>query len=512
MKFRCPYFILTVVLFLMLVCSSLYGAQDDFEGSVVVGMPHSVTNLDPAFFQNFADIQVIRCVGENLVEYTPDGAFMPCLARKWECSSDGQKWTFYIRKNIYFHDKTILDAYAVKFNIERLIYPGENKKGFGYIFLSPLEDLKKIEVIEKYVLRFEFRRPYPNLLKVLSLPKFAIFSSKALKKSRKVLAHPVGTGPFCFVEWRKGHRIILERNDNYWGRLPSIKRIILEPLVNDSYRQNLFKKGLLDIIVGLKLEDKDKFKQNVKFIKNRVSSRAVLFFNCMKEPFDKFEYREAVSNVFSSVVLKQLGVFESVSDYFHKYASDKKFINERAKFKLDKARLSFKGLDEKKDEITIVISRNNDLFIPDVENIVDKISFILKLANIRCKILLLEDNDLEKKIKNGNYHILIDWLPDCPLWKDYIFFTNLNQDLPFIAGYNRCFYRNKEMGDILFNGKYSVYPEEIEYCAERVNELVFQELPMFELYKGERWVGIKENITGLVFDSFGYLVFSKVKQ
>src|SRR5207249_10819498 len=59
--------------------------------------------------------------------------------------------------------------------------------------------------------------------------------------------HPVGTGPFKFVERVHGQRIVLERNEQYWGPKPYLDRIIFRILPDPATRVAALKAGEVDI-------------------------------------------------------------------------------------------------------------------------------------------------------------------------------------------------------------------------------------------------------------------------
>jgi ABC-type transport system substrate-binding protein len=83
-----------------------------------------------------------------------------------------------------------------------------------------------IKVIDAYTVQTTSKKPLAPILRFLAHPSMAFVSPAALEKyGDQVNRNPVGTGPYRFVEWKAGQRIVLERYDDFWGPKPKIKRI-----------------------------------------------------------------------------------------------------------------------------------------------------------------------------------------------------------------------------------------------------------------------------------------------
>ena len=74
----------------------------------------------------------------------------------------------------------------------------------------------------------------------------------------------VGTGPFKFVEWQRGSRIVGERNDAYWGGKPDWQKVILRPLSNNTARVAALLSGDVDLIEDPPTTDLAKLKNDPK--------------------------------------------------------------------------------------------------------------------------------------------------------------------------------------------------------------------------------------------------------
>ncbi|MFH1132582.1 MAG: ABC transporter substrate-binding protein, partial [Pseudomonadota bacterium] len=87
---------------------------------LVVAVTGDALSLDPAEMTDAESVQVAAQIFETLVRYKENSTRVePSLATRWEVSKDGTLWTFYLRKNVKFHDGTPLDADAVILSFER---------------------------------------------------------------------------------------------------------------------------------------------------------------------------------------------------------------------------------------------------------------------------------------------------------------------------------------------------------------------------------------------------------
>ena len=182
-------------------------------GTLVYGTDREPTCLDPHNFGDMPQTYVARQYLDSLVSMQPDGTVVPWLAEKWDISKDGLQYTFHLKKGVNFTDGTPFDAEAVKANFEQTLDP-ETQSSTNLVYLLPI--YKGVDVLDKYTVRVNLKRPYSPFLDVLAQAFFGMESPKAMARGIKEnCVSPVGTGPFILKKWKKGQEIELVRNPDY---------------------------------------------------------------------------------------------------------------------------------------------------------------------------------------------------------------------------------------------------------------------------------------------------------
>jgi peptide/nickel transport system substrate-binding protein len=237
-------------------------------GTLVYAMEAEPDILDPHACGGWHTSRLVLQMYDQLVEHDlttswQDGAppkLVPSLASGWEISPDGLEYTFTLREGIKFHDGTPFDAEAVKFNFERLW-----KEDFEYFYprakayrAADIYFLDKVDVVGPNTIKISLKEPFNSfLLRLANLGPgmVAMMSPTAIKRygNEDMALHPVGTGPFRFVERVPGDRVVMERNPDYWGGNPKVgpflDRIVVKPVSDASTRVAGLRAGEFDMII-----------------------------------------------------------------------------------------------------------------------------------------------------------------------------------------------------------------------------------------------------------------------
>lgn len=230
--------------------------------TLVIGIESEADILDPQVAGGWVTWRINSQIFEPLVTEdltTPSDkaavpALKPALAESWDISEDGKTYTFHIRQGVKFQDGTPLDAAAVVYNIDRMWKkdsPEYNAKAAGQTSFI-WQYVTGVEATDDKTVVVSLSQPFSPFLRMLAQGgngSTAIISPTALKKYGNDIAdHPVGTGPFTFVERVRGERIVLDRNEDYWGTKPKLEGVVFRPVPDASARVAALRSGDVDMI------------------------------------------------------------------------------------------------------------------------------------------------------------------------------------------------------------------------------------------------------------------------
>ena len=238
----------------------------------VFGSQGEPVSLDPAIITDSISGRITNQIYEGLTKYKGETTeVVPALAEKWSVSADGTVWTFTLRPNVKFHDGNPCDAAAIVWNFERWrfskhpqhenqIKAGQTFEYYGAQF-GGFDDkslITKVDAVNPTTLRITLKNPQGPFLANLAMFTFVIVSPKAVEKWGVDFGkHPVGTGPYRFVDWKVGQEVTLEANPNYWDPTgkPKIPRVVVRNIKDNSQRLAALKAGEVQGFEGLNPDD-----------------------------------------------------------------------------------------------------------------------------------------------------------------------------------------------------------------------------------------------------------------
>ena len=147
----------------------------------------------------------------------------PDLAERWETSSDGLQWTFYLRQGVQFHKGFgALKADDVVFSFHRVLDPKT-----GAPMRSIVEIIKDIKALDDSTVRLTIEHPdSASLMRLTHHRSGCIYSKKALDKyGPDAPWNPIGTGPFIFKEHHPQQKVVFAANDQYFRGRPKIDEV-----------------------------------------------------------------------------------------------------------------------------------------------------------------------------------------------------------------------------------------------------------------------------------------------
>src|SRR5215467_2147215 len=200
--------------------------------------------LDPAETEAFSTpFMVLYGIHDALVKPMPAGLTTPSLAESWQESKDHLTYTFTLRKNARFHNGDPVTAEDVKFSFERY-------KGASGTLLK--EKGKEVQVLDPAHVRFVLKEPWPDFMTFYGTTASGAGRIVPKKYVEKVgddgfKAAPIGAGPYRVVSFKPGVELVMEAFDGYWRKAPSVKRLVMRSMPDESTRAAALKAGEVDI-------------------------------------------------------------------------------------------------------------------------------------------------------------------------------------------------------------------------------------------------------------------------
>jgi peptide/nickel transport system substrate-binding protein len=268
-------------------------------GSLTVGLELDIAGFDPlkvGVFDTSANMAA-ALLFDTLTSLDDKGEAQPKLALSWSHAEDYKTWTFKLRPGVKFHDGTVFDAQAVKFNIDRQKDPKNKCRCAFYIAF-----VKEVQAPDPLTAIFVLTDPSVNLPKIMAFASSNnVVQSPAAMQGRgdDYNRNPVGTGPFVLKSWTAGDRMVLEKNPNYWneGR-PYLDRVVLRPLPDSQARFASLEAGESDLIWDDEFDSdnilKAKKTPSLTVHQHVGSGASVYAINTKAPPFDDVRVRRAL--------------------------------------------------------------------------------------------------------------------------------------------------------------------------------------------------------------------------
>jgi peptide/nickel transport system substrate-binding protein len=287
-----------------------------------IGLSAEPSAMDPHFHNLTPNNSLLKHIFERLTDHDENQQVKPGLALSWR-TVDDSTWEFKLRPDVKFTDGSDFTANDVIYSFCRAPRVENSPSSFAIYSRSVMD----MTAPDPLTLIMRTAGPYPLLPTEVST--IAILSAKAngagkvafdRQDCKGVGAYPktdafnagqaaIGTGPYKLVRFSKGDRIILERNDGYWGDKPPWQRVVFRPITSSGPRVAALLAGDVDLIENVPIQDLERIRANPSYkVVQGLSARVIyLHFDYIddappgvvdaggKNPFRDKRVREAIS-------------------------------------------------------------------------------------------------------------------------------------------------------------------------------------------------------------------------
>ncbi len=212
-----------------------------------MGVTTDARVLLPQFSNDSSSDTPMFVLYDPLVRLDPKTAeVIPWLAERMETAPDGKSYTFYLYKNVKFHDGKPMTAEDVKFTLDSLVDPKVNVPASSR---RNWESLQSVDVVDPYTVRLNLKEVNASFLSTLRrvgiLPKHLLENEDL--NTTKFGDNPVGTGPYKWKERRTGDRIVLTAYDDYFKGRPNIDTWVMRVVKDPAALLAALKTGEVDV-------------------------------------------------------------------------------------------------------------------------------------------------------------------------------------------------------------------------------------------------------------------------
>ncbi|WP_448955374.1 ABC transporter substrate-binding protein [Labrys neptuniae] len=270
-------------------------------GSLTWGVETEPNTLNPHINGQAKAKLILRNAYESLLARTPDGGYLPWLAKDYDISADGRTYSFTLREDVTFSDGEKLDAAAVALNFTKLKEP----LYAGSISAGQVSHVTEAIAASSHKLILKLDKVYAPFLD--GAAGIEIISPKSFASPRLKAGGPEisGTGPFIIERYVKGQDIRFVRRPDYtWAPANAghqgpayLDAVIYRFLPEAAVRTGALTSGQVDVIEGISGNDAGLFRDNPDFTYQSVANTGTpftLYLNTSRGPTADLKVRKAV--------------------------------------------------------------------------------------------------------------------------------------------------------------------------------------------------------------------------
>ena len=515
MRTRRSVFAAFVLVALSLVTAASAAPPRD---AMVVGLLAEPVTMDPPQITDLNSTRVIKRMFEGLTaQELGTYKIVPGLAQSWDISKDGLTYTFKLRPNVKFHDGTPLTAEAVRFCFERQMNDKSQYYATGtYPYVKGfLGNVAGVEAVDPLTVQIKLKAPLTPFLQYLAHHSLYIYSPEALKKFGKdIVKNPVGTGPFKLETWEPGVKVVLARNDQYWGGAPKIRQAIYVPIIEAQARLAAIKTGEIDLTMDVPPDSLAELRKDPDIVVAETNSSAVWYIALntrhpilkdrrVRQALNYAVNKEAIiRDILKGTAIVARGPMSPVyGPYYEENLQKYPHDPEKARALLKEAGHAG-GFD-----ITFMVPESGSGMQSPVE-MATVIQANLAQVGVRAKIQTMEWGAYLKKYLEAPDMAEMSWNPSIGD-PDHMMYMLLSSDR-FPPAFNAGFYHNEKVDDLLRKGRTTIDEKARVPLYKEAQRLVVEDAPWIFVDHGKQVIIHRKRVQGFKLHPNFDLVLTQV--
>ncbi|HKW10815.1 MAG TPA: ABC transporter substrate-binding protein [Gemmatimonadaceae bacterium] len=458
-------------------------------------------SLDPALSTDVPTGRAVGYVFDGLTQFSPTAQVEPALAERWNVTPDGRTYAFHLRRNVRFHDGSTFTARDVVASWERALDP--STKSSASEFLYPIKGARDfhtqkaksiagLSVRDDSTIVVTLEEPLAAFAKLLAMPVASIVPRMI---SSDFGEHPIGTGPWRFVEWRHDDFLLFARNDQYFLGAPKAEsleaRIIAEPSTSVAE----FESGTVDVLqipAGQTREWEDDESRRPMLSSTPALELVYVGINTTRGPLANVGVRQAINYAVDiNTIIERLisgrgtraaGVIPPALAAYDSSRRPYPFDPAKAKRLLAAAGYS-SGID-----IELWTSMT-----PIYVRVAETIQAYLNAVGIRTKVVQRESAASRAAARKGETDMILkDWYADYPDAENFLYPLLYSGNKG--SGGNVSFYSNAHFDSTVIAARHELNDAKRASLLRQADSIAFVEAPMMflyfynELYAVQPWV------------------------
>lgn len=200
---------------------------------------------------------ILKCVYDQPLDQAADLSLVPGLIEEWKLSDDAKSLKVKLRGDVKFHDGSALTTQDLKYTFLDRAVAGHQ------IDIATVWAVEDVEILSDTEAVMKFKSPMPTAPQWLAFQGSFIVSKAYVEKVgvEGLQATAMGTGPYKVASYERESRVVFERNEDYWGEKPSIRKLIFQFIHDPSARLAALMAGQVDLATELPVRDILRFQQ-----------------------------------------------------------------------------------------------------------------------------------------------------------------------------------------------------------------------------------------------------------
>lgn len=465
-------------------------------------------SLDPALSTDVPTGRAVGYVFDGLVRFTPDAQIVPGLAREWTVSPDGLTYTFHLRTGVKFQDGRPFVAHNVTASFQRALDPA-TKGGRGWP-LYPIAGAKDyadgkassvsgMTTPNDSTVIIRLTEPFAIFPKLLAMPVASIVPDSVPANFGE---HPIGTGPWKFVEWKHDDYLLFAKNAGYWDTPPKSDSLRARIIPEPSTAVAEFESGNVDVLYVPEGETRNWEDTDDKKAMLETAPALRVFYiaiNTTRGPLADPRVRQALNYATDAA-----GILEGI-------------VSGRGNLAAGVIPPSLAGSDTTRKRYPHDVAKAKQLLTaaghptgidvelwssqtPPFPRIAQTVQANLAEAGVRVKIVQRDASSMREAARSGKTDMALkDWYADYPDAEDFLY-PLLHSANKGVGG-NVSFYSNPKFDKLVSDARREQDEAKRVTMYRDADRMAYDDAPMIYLFFYKELYAVQPWITGFVVPS-----------